>query len=295
MHETLENTDIPQQPAVYTDTHTEIRRHPTLSGLTGRQENFARAYAECGVALDAYRAAYEADGSSRATARVNAYRLLKNPRVASRIRELQDSAAERSGRSAAALIRELEEMASADLNELMQLVVGSCRHCWGERGAYQWRDDMEYAHAWDEAVATKKPLPSMAGGFGYQFERDPNLECVSCDGAGIQRVRFTNTADLSPGVRRLFRGIELFPDGSIKRVLLHDQMAARIELHRLKGLHIDRSVSVTAHVPVPALKDMSPAEALDFLESLKPTAPALPQPERAAISAQFDVVDAETA
>lgn len=256
----------------------ETRLHPTTSGLTGRQENFARAFAACGVALDAYRAAYEADGSSRATARVAAYRLLKNPKVAARVRELQDAAADRSGRSAAALIRELEEMVSADLNELMQLVVGSCRHCHGQHGAYQFRDEMEYARAFDDAATTGKPLPDMSGGLGYVFEREPNPECPECEGAGIQRVRFANTADLSPGVRRLFRGIELFPDGSVKRVLLHDQMAARVELHRLRGLHVDRSMSVTAHVNVPALKELSPEQALDFLESLRPTRPALPAP-----------------
>ena len=52
-------------------------------------------------------------------------------------------------------------------------------------------------------------------------------------------------------------------------------MAARIELHRLKGMHVDRSINVTAHVPVPKLKDMSPAEALDYLESLRPTRPPI--------------------
>lgn len=271
----------------------EQRLHPTTSGLTGRQENFARAFAECGVALDAYRAAYEADGSSRATSRVNAYRLLKNPKVATRVRELQDAAAQRAGRSAAGLIAELEEMVSADLNELMQLVVGACRHCHGEHGAYQWRDDTEYARAFDAALKAGEPLPTLDGGVGYQFERDANPECGHCDGAGIQRVRLTNTADLSPGVRRLFRGIELFPDGSIKRVLLHDQMAARIELHRLRGLHVERSISVTAHVPVPPLKDMSPEQTLDYLESLRPTRPALPAPVDAqVIDAEFTTTEA---
>ncbi len=239
--------------------------------LTVRQEAFCRAYAECGIALDAYKAAYDADGSSRATLRTNAYRLLKDPRIANYVRELQDAAAARAGRSAAALIAELEEMVSADLNELMQLVVGSCRHCWGGHGAYQWRDEMEYARACDEAMAAGKPLPAMGGGFGYQFEREPNPECDHCEGAGIQRVRLTNTADLSPGVRRLFRGIETHCDGSVKKVLLHDQMAARVELHRLKGMHIDRSINVNANVSVPTLKEMSPEQALDFLESLRPT------------------------
>jgi phage terminase small subunit len=243
--------------------------------LTSKQDAFARAYVQgCSVA-DAYRFAYQVgDDTAPATVRNNGYKVLNHPRVAVRIRQLQEAAGALTTKSTALLIAELEEMAGADLNELVQLVVGACRSCWGEGGAHQWRDDAEYARACDEAMATGTSLPSMAGGFGYRFEREPNPECSQCDGAGIQRVRFTNTGDLSPGVRRLFRGIELFPDGSIKRVLLHDQMAARVELHRLKGMHIERSVSVTAHVPVPPLKDMSPEAALEYLESLKPTRPA---------------------
>lgn len=261
--------------------------------LTVRQETFCRAYAECGVALDAYRAAYEADGSSRATIRTNAYRLLKNPKVAAHVRELQDSAAARSGRSAAALIAELEQLVSADLNELMQLVVGSCRHCHGEHGAYQWRSELEFARAFDVALKAGEPLPTLDGGVGYRFDAEPNGDCNECEGAGIQRVRLASTADLSPGVRRLFRGIELFPSGEIKRVLLHDQMAARIELHRLKGLHIERSLSVTAHVPVPALKELTPEQALDYLERLKPTRTALPAPvDAAVIDAEFTTTEA---
>ncbi len=265
--------DITQNTPAHTDSRTETKRHPTTSGLTARQENFAVAYAQCGVALDAYRVAYECDGASRATARVAAYRLLKHPRVVARVRELQDAAAERSGRTTAALIAELEDMATADLNELVQLVVGSCRHCWGTHGAYQWRDDGELARALDSAMTTGQPLPALDGGVGYVFERDPNPECSTCNGAGLQRVRLTNTADLSPGARRLFRGIEFHADGSLKKLLTHDQAALRVELHRLRGMHIDRSLSLTAHVNVPALKDMGTAEALDFLESLRPTTP----------------------
>lgn len=240
--------------------------------LTSKQDAFARAYVQgCSVA-DAYRFAYRVgDDTVPATVRNNGYKVLNHPKVATRIRQLQEAAGAFTTKSTGLLIAELEEMVGADLQELMQLVVGACRACWGEGGAHQWRDDVEYARACDEAMATGQPLPSMAGGFGYQFERDPNPECGECNGAGIQRVRLTNTADLSPAVRRLFRGIELFPDGSIKRVLLHDQMAARIELHRLKGMHIDRSLSVTARVAVPALQDMSPQQALDYLERLRPT------------------------
>jgi hypothetical protein len=129
-------------------------------------------------------------------------------------------------------------MATADVNELVRLDVGSCEQCWGEDA---------------------------------DRSRDPNPDCAGCHGAGKPRVKFASTADVSPGARRLLRGVELFPDGKIKRLLFHDQTALRIELHRLRGLHIERSINVNATVNVPALDKMSREEQLAFLESLRPT------------------------
>jgi phage terminase small subunit len=257
------------QTLTNTDGNTETHVPAASAKLTGRQENFARIYAETGVPLDAYATAYDCEGSSRATVRVNAFRLLRNPRVATRIRELQDAAAERSLRSTAALIHDLEAIVDTDPNELVRLDVGPCRHCHGVGGQYQWRDLAEYLDAMTQAVDEDKPMPSDAGGYGYRMDAQANPECNECGGAGKPHVVFNSTADVSPGARKLLRGIELFPDGTVKRVLLHDQMAARIELHRLRGLHVDRSVSVTAHVHVEPLRDMTPAEIADLIQQQK--------------------------
>jgi Terminase small subunit len=276
--DTLENTGKQAITVEYTDVHTETTDATTPVivtplKLTTRQENFARLYAETGVAQDSYAAAYDCEGSSRATIRVNAFRLLRSPKVAQRVRELQDATAERSLRSTAALVRELEEMVNVDPNELVRLDVGSCRHCWGIGGAYQHRDQAEFAMALAQAIDSKGAiqLPTDTGGYGYTHDREANPDCAKCEGAGVPRVKYTSTADVSPGARRLLRGIELFPDGSVKRVLLHDQTQLRIELHKLRGLHIDRSVNVNVDA-TPALKDMSRDQQLEFLASLAPTA-----------------------
>jgi hypothetical protein len=258
----------PMNPLVAASTTPRALAKPT--GITARQENFARLYAETGVALEAYTTAYDCAGSSRATARVNAFRLLRNPRVASRVRELQEAAAARSLRSTASLIHDLEAMVDCDPNELVRLDVGPCRQCHGHDGNYQWRDLAEYCAAMTKALDEGAAMPSDAGGYGYRMDAEVNHACNECGGAGIPRVVFNGTADVSPGARKLLRGIELFPDGTVKRVLLHDQTQLRIELHRLRGLHIERSVSVNATVNVPALKDMSQDQVLDFLDSLKP-------------------------
>lgn len=68
---------------------------------------------------------------------------------------------------------------------------------------------------------------------------------------------FNSTADVSPGARRLIRGVELFPDGSVKRLLLHDQTALRVELHKLRGLHVERVESKNLNVSITASADLS--------------------------------------
>ena len=219
--------------------------YPLVAGLTSRQEIFARSYAEGLSAIDAYLAAFETT-TRRATARVSAHRLLGNVKVAARVKQLQDEAAKRSTRSAEALIAELEEMVEADINELVRLEMRPCAQCWPE---------------------------------GESAGRDPNPDCTGCDGAGEPRVRFASTSDVSLGARRLLRGIELFPNGSLKRVLLHSQLEARLELHRLKGMHVDRSVSLNLHATIkPLPKGMSVEEALQIMASVCPTTDALPAP-----------------
>ncbi len=241
--------------------------------LSQRQENFARHYVEHGSAIEAYRHAYNvAPTTNRNSLRSTAYNVLHSAKVAARVAALQAAASHRTLTTTADLIADLEAMALADVNEIMTLTVGACRHCWGEAGAYHFRDELEHAQAMDVALAAGEPLPR-CGGYGYRSDREPNADCPSCDGVGLQRVRLNNTADVSLGARRLFKGVELYQDGSVKRVLLNDPLAARMELHRVRGMHVDRSVSVSVSANVPALKDMTTEQALAFLETLKPTTP----------------------
>ena len=69
----------------------------------------------------------------------------------------------------------------------------------------------------------------------------------------------------------MFKGLEFFPDGGIKRVLLHDAAQLRIELHKLKGLHVDRSVNLNLNAEIKPLRDdMTHDEALALLNRLAP-------------------------
>lgn len=226
--------------------------------------------ANMGDARAAYESAYGCAGSSLATIRVNASRLLHTPRVQARIRELQEQAGAQALRTTQHLVAELEESAAADPNELMSLLNGACRHCWGAGGAYHWRDVDEFCAAAERATLKGEPCPTFDGGTGYDFHRDANPDCRACDGVGLNRVRFNSSQDVSPGARRLLKGIELHSDGSLKRVHLHDQMAMRTELHRLRGMLVDRSMTLNVNATLPTPKDITPEQALAYLDRLKP-------------------------
>lgn len=245
------------------------------SGLNARQALFCEGVAG---GLSNY-AAYMAAGytTERGSAHAASSRLAASPKVQARIRELQAAAGERALMSTQDLIADLEQLATADVNELMSVTVGACRHCWSDPlGSYHWRSESEMAAAvvrYMRSLTTPKPLPApdTTGSYGFDSTRAPNDQCDHCGGAGVSRVRLANTADVSPGARKLYRGVELYQDGTVKRVLLADPLAARIELHRVRGLHIDRSINLNATVQVPALKDLTREEQLSLLESLKPT------------------------
>lgn len=268
--------------AIHTGTHALSANSVHETNLSPKQEAFAQAYIETGSVAAAYREAYNVgDSTAAATVRNNGHKILGHPKVAARVRTLRAALCEGAFMTSAELVSDLEAIVNADVEELVSLVVGCCRRCWGDPpGAYQWRNPEEWAFALDRHIAslvTAHPLsiPEPASCFGFSPDKEPNPSCFACNGAGEKHTRF-NIVDASPGAKKLFKGLELFPDGSIKRVLLHDQMAARMELHKIKGLHVERSINVNANVTVPALKDMSTAEALNFLESLRPTRPALP-------------------
>lgn len=246
------------------------------SALSPKQEAFAQHYVEFGSLLDAYRSAYSVSTTNPHTARNNGYKVLNHPRVAARIRELRGALCERSLMSTGELIADLEAMVTADVNELMSIDYANCRRCHGTAHSYQWRDEAEHTVAlaqYLDSQGSPRPLPEPdnSGGYGFDPHRAPHPDCPHCEGQGVQRVRIANTADVSPGARKLYRGVELYESGQVKRILLNDPMSARIELHRLRGMHVDRSVSVNVNANIPQLKDMSQEQALDFLESLRPT------------------------
>lgn len=269
-------------------TPTNITQPLPAASLTKSQEDFAAHYVAFGDPVAAYLHAYNPATTKRSSLQQLAYRVRSHPKVAARIRALRNAqAATDEAVSAARLIADLEAIAYADPRELMALTVVNCRWCWGTGYAYQFRDDRELADACGKACAEHRPLPDMAGGVGFRGDRAPNAECPRCDGHGLAVPRFSDTADASPAAAALFKGLEMHADGTVKRVILHDQMALRTELHKLKGMHVDRSINVNLNADLKPLKrGMSVEEAVAIMETLVPTLPAPDDPNDPSIVGQ---------
>jgi phage terminase small subunit len=208
--------------------------------LTPQQELFARYVVELSNQSAAYRKAYDVGpGTKWTTVSSEASKLVNDPEISARIRELQDAAAAVSAIPALVTrIRELREIESADPNEIISLIHRPCRHCRGVDHRYQWRDDVEYATACDTAIKLKQSMPDMSGGFGYDGSLDPVPECPVCFGDGIRDVRIADTSKLTGAARRLYKGVKIKGNGDIE-LLMHDQMQARDMLNRIMGAYKD--------------------------------------------------------
>lgn len=241
------------------------------STLTAKQENFATRYVEVQDAVQAYRDTYDVDPASSADGvRVNAGKLLRHPLVARRIREIQDAAAELAVVNIAGRLHHQLEIAHADANEVAQLRKFGCRHCHGRDHKYQWRDPTEFAdacEAWTASKVIDRPMPTDAGGYGYDPKAKANPDCFECRGAGVIVPFIADTTELTGAARLLYAGFEQKPDGTIK-VLMHDQQKAADMVHKMLGAYVQRtesrSVSVVAHVE--PLRDLTPAEILDLMQ-----------------------------
>lgn len=77
--------------------------------LTPKQERFCQQYIELGDATKAYYAAYDAKGSKPITANRAAKELLDNPKIAARVRALQEIHQKRHEVTVATITEELQE------------------------------------------------------------------------------------------------------------------------------------------------------------------------------------------
>lgn len=216
--------------------------------LTAKQEAFAMYYTEYRNATTAYRMAYDVGRDTKpTTVHRSATLLLAHPDVAARIEELRALAESGTIMRARELLGDLLDIATADPNEIIAHRTVNCRHCRGVGYAYQWQD-AEWSIQAAIALDAEQPPPRDDGGFGYDPTLPPVATCPHCYGSGIRVADVANTNELTGKARKLYKGIEMKADGSIK-VLMHDQADARKELAKIFGIYADgkgRGIDLTA-------------------------------------------------
>jgi phage terminase small subunit len=239
--------------------------------LTVKKHNFALAYLETGNATESYRRAYDTSRMLATTISSRACELLKDSEVAAMVSSLQQQAAEAAVLDRAGTLKLITQLATADASDLMELQVRNCRHCWGVGNRKQWKNETEYAFAcaevMDRNAATyaawqkdvdigsqrpkpdDEPLPSDAGGYGFDVFASPNPECPHCLGEGIEHVHFKDTRKLRGAAKRLFAGVKRTKDGL--EIKTRDQDKALDMLakhHKIVGPEVQTAVALQTNV-----------------------------------------------
>ncbi len=253
-------------------TETKNLTVAPLTTLTERECRFAEHYAVFDSPVDAWQASGEvAPTTKRTSMQRAAYAMLGRTHVRQRITEIRNAMAEAGPQaSRAALVADLQEAVAVDVREIVALNVHHCRECYSTPA---------YTDAWPINVAlaldaghAPPPSPLKAGVFDP--DREPCPTCAACRGAGINVVRFTPFDKLSAPAKRLLRGVECHSDGSIKKILLADQSALRLELHKTVPNFYAPTTSVNLNLNAtvkPLKRGMTVEEALQVMETLAPT------------------------
>lgn len=179
--------------------------------LTDFQKRVADEYLIDGKAGPAYR---RAGGKAKDPYR-SGCEIVGNPKVDAYIRERQTEIARRLEIDAETVVRRWWDIATADVNELVQHRRRACRYCYGEDHRYQWIDEEEWHEACRQAEAAETPrnAPSNDGGYGYLRRADPHPDCPKCDGEGEASVFVADTRRLGPQARALYAGLKTTKGG----------------------------------------------------------------------------------
>ena len=203
-----------------------------MSDLTQKQQRFVEEYL---VDLNATQAAIRS-GYSQTTAGQQGFELLKKPEIAAAIKVAMDDRASRTEITQDKVLRRWWDIATADVNDLIQYRRTSCRHCHGIDHAYPWVDESEYERAVARVLAEAKEdetpiLPTNEGGYGFDSKADPDDGCPKCRGEGIGEVFAADTRKLRGGARMLFDGVKQTKDGFEIKVQSREKALEQVARH----------------------------------------------------------------
>lgn len=204
--------------------------------MTPLQRRFVIEYCKDTEQPNATQAAIRA-GAIKNSARQTATKWLSNTDIKSAIAERQAEIASAASISTEFVLRQWVQIATADPNEIIQLRKVCCRYCYGLDHQYQWTQG-EYSQAVDRAVERKLPVPDGIGGFGYNQNLPPYVDCPECAGHGDEVIHINDTRHLTGAAKRLYGGVHRTKDGL--KILMRDQDAALNNIARYLGMLSER-------------------------------------------------------
>lgn len=212
--------------------------------LTIKVNRFIDEYLKDGNAARAYRAAYDCAKMNPATVYKRANEMMTDVAITGRIAELRERASKGTFRKLQDVHTALADLATTDINDIVQVRRLCCRYCHGLDHEYQWKDRAEWETACElvkDANAMRpnkskvrgKPLPDNLGGYGFRFNLAPHPACPQCFGEGKKDVFVADTTKLPKAQRMLIQSIEQTQHGI--KIKFRDRDAAVLNLGKLMG------------------------------------------------------------
>lgn len=209
----------------------------TTRELTPKEALFVGEYLIDLNATQAYMRSHP--GVKVTTASTEGVRLLGNPWVQAAITEARQRIAANLEITAEKAVSAAWAIVMADARELVEHVIGCCRHCHGIDHRFQRteaemeRDRAKHAKAQD--IGETNTDFDEEGGTGYDARNPPNPQCPECWGRGIGRTHIKDTRSLSPQAAALYAGIKETKEGM--EVKMHSRLDALEKVFKHLGLY----------------------------------------------------------
>lgn len=222
---------------------TEVQREDiseAFQALARRHQVFIEVYVSTlNATLAAIRAGYSNHGT---TASTMGSRMLKDPRLAPVIDFMVADQLNEIRMSRERVLSEIEAMAKADQNDIVELRRVCCRYCHSEGHVYmetpaEGRERAQRhegvpagdkAPAWDDTIV-----------LGFNGTLEPHPDCPECWGEGEERLFFKDTRHLPDGARALYAGANWGKDGL--RVNTYSKEVALERLAKHHKLYEDKT------------------------------------------------------
>lgn len=242
------------------------------SNLTDMQELFAVKFSETHDKLEAYKFAGYAQNGDLSKRASDVY---TNPKVRARIVELAGKTGELADVTLPQVLRRFYDIATADPRELINLKIGCCRYCYGNGGAYQWRERefVEAVTKWEKLMQknpkSTDPCPDPSGGLDFNPTLSPRIECKECFGEGEQRIVPQDTSKLSGSARLLYGGVKQTRNGI--EIIMADRLKALEAVTRILGGfkdNLNANLEVKAMAAVINMETSNPEAASEAYQKL---------------------------